>query len=85
MRGQGCTLAEKGTYLNRPEREVTTAGLATYDTLRLFLSFLLFGSFDLSWLLRSNYERFLTALGSSEFCAFLPLFRESVYWTYFKK
>lgn len=82
--GQGCTLEAKAINLQGKGLEVTTAGLATYGMLRLMLSFLLFGHFDINFLRRRFYAKFLRKLERSGFCAYKEIFLESPYWKYFK-
>lgn len=79
----GCTLLEKAEALTIDNRVVTTEGLATYGMLRLMLSFILFGHFDLNLLRKQYYKSFLKRLSDSGFCAYRPLFVNSPYWQYF--
>lgn len=83
LRGEGCNLVQRAESLTRPDRIVTSEGLATYGMLRLMLSLLLFGDFNLQFLRQSFYGRFLKKLKRSNFCAYYSLFRESEYWSYF--
>lgn len=84
-KGTGSTLEDKASSLQAIGLNVTTAGLATYGMLRLMLSFLLFGRFDLEFLRQSYYRKFMRNLQVSEFCAYAQIFRDSPYWRYFKK
>ena len=81
--GCGCTLFSKAQSFRERGDAVTVAGLAAYGMLRLMLSLLLFGRFDLNYLRRSCYQTFLDALDCSDFSDYAPLFRSSPYWMYY--
>ena len=59
-----------------------------YSMLRYILSKILYGDFNVNYLLRKYYEKFLLDLGKSRFCNFLTFFKDPKYskmYTFFKK
>ena len=85
LQGVGCTLKEKVTFLQKSGKNITLDGTATYGMLRLFLSLLLFGRFDLNLLKQRYYKTFLRELERSDFFCYTSIFRNSPYWKFFKK
>lgn len=85
LQGVGCTLKEKVTFLQKSGKNITLDGTATYSMLRLFLSLLLFGRFDLNLLKQRYYKTFLCELERSCFFCYAGIFRNSPYWKFFKK
>lgn len=84
LRGKGCTLAAKVASLQKKGQDITLVGAATYAMLRLMLSLLFFGVFDVQLLRQRYYSRFLKKLQKSSFCAYYPLFQGSEYWQFFR-
>lgn len=71
VKGRGCTLAQKVSFLQAQGRTVTLENLATYSTLRLALSKLVFGNFEVNYLRQSYYPLLIKKLRKSQFCRFL--------------
>lgn len=81
VRGKGCTLVEKVTYLYNKfntDPEVLIAqfllSIVTYGLLKYILSYLLYGKFKTSSMLSSNDERFFSDLSNSRYCHFIEAF-----------
>jgi len=75
LKGKGCNLIIKASTLttNKPFPEFYLY-LILYGMLKYILSKILYGEFDINYLLRKNNKRFLKDLGNSRFCSFLQLF-----------
>lgn len=95
VRGKGDTLYCKADYIwmnLKPTTYLTTFydNLITYGMLKFILSRLLYGNFDINYLLANKNEQFLYDLGHSRFCAFIQNFEDCQspiygYNKYFKK
>ena len=83
VRGQGDTLRDKLLYIY--EREQSRIGvdfnefyqrIMLYGMAKYILSKLLFGEFNINYLLNNYDERFTKKLNCSRFCAFTELFED---------
>jgi hypothetical protein len=79
--GKGDTLNEKLQYLISKNLQPTDMGLnqflhnmIKYGMTRYILSRILYGKFNIDYLLEKYYKRFITDLGRSRFCRFLEFF-----------
>jgi len=79
--GQGSTLNEKLQYLISKNLQPTDMGLnqflhnmIKYGMTRYILSRILYGKFNIDYLLEKYYKKFITDLGRSRFCRFLEFF-----------
>lgn len=82
VKGKGCTLAQKVAFLQARGKVVTLENLATYSTLRLALSKLVFGNFDVDYLRQSYYPQLIKRLSKSPFCRFLARLQIPAYANY---
>jgi len=95
VRGKGETLYCKADYIwmnLKPTAYLTTFydNLIAYGMLKFILCRLLYGNFDINYLLSSKNDQFLYDLGHSRFCAFIQNFEDCQspiygYNKYFKK
>ncbi len=95
VKGKGPTLYCKADYIwmnLKPTTYLNTfyQRLIKYGMLKFILSRLLYGNFDINYLLGKNNNKFLTNLGHSRFCAFIQNFNDCQsdiygYNKYFKK
>jgi hypothetical protein len=76
LRGEGLTLLEKANsiYPDKATFPIFYTNLILYGMLKYILSRILYGKFDINFLLRKYNDKFLEDLGSSRFCSFLGLF-----------
>lgn len=81
VRGKGTTLFEKAVYLyNKYATSIGPSFYNFYDNLILYglskyiLARVLYGNFNLKYLLQKYNEKFLANLGHSRFCGFLEAF-----------
>ena len=78
LKGEGLTAQEKAISLFRlyglADFRAFYQTLLTYALLRLFLSRLLYGDFNVDYLLRHYYKDFIADLNHSRFCAFADFF-----------
>jgi hypothetical protein len=78
LKGEGLTAQEKAMYLFRlyglTDFRAFYQTLLTYALLRLFLSRLLYGDFNVNYLLGKYYKDFIHDLNHSRFCAFADFF-----------
>jgi hypothetical protein len=76
LRGEGSTLLEKANSIYPDKATFPTfyTNLILYGMLKFILSRILYGKFDINFLLRKYNEKFLKDLGSSRFCSFLEIF-----------
>lgn len=76
LRGRGLTLFEKANSIYNDKVTFPTfyLYLILYGMLKYILSRILYGKFDINFLLRKYNEKFLEDLGSSRFCSFLKIF-----------
>ena len=79
IRGKGCTLREKATSI-KDDPNITVnefmLRLMTYGMLKYILSRLIFGNFDLKWLLQKNNKEFFIKLENSRLCRFIAAFED---------
>ena len=80
-KGQGSTLNEKLQYLIKKNLQPTDMGInqflhnmIKYGMTRYILSRILYGKFNIDYLLEKYYKKFITDLGRSRFCRFLEFF-----------
>lgn len=78
LRGKGCTVAARARWLN-----IDPADIMTYSMLRLMLSLLLFGRFDVQLLGQRYYQKFLDKLSKSCFANFDFIFTGNQYYPCF--
>lgn len=89
--GNGNTAEEKIETIfrqinNDPNRSIRSFGesIITYAMLRYILSRILYGDFNINYLLNKYYQQFLFDLGNSRFCNFVSFFTmRTEYLTYF--
>ena len=91
MRGKGRTMYDKATYLFSGLKIGVTFpqfynNLAIYSMARYIISRILYGTFNIHYLLGKYYEKFLKDLGNSRFCNYLNFFvdPEGQYFEYHK-
>lgn len=77
LRGKGLTLIDKANTLqtNKPFPEFYKY-LILYGMLKYLLSRILYGKFDINFLLRKYNNKFLKYLSNSRFCSFVILFND---------
>ena len=73
VNAQGDNIIEKAANIGGT---VTAAKLLGYAYLKLSLSRVLFGTFDLKYLSQAQNTTFFTALSNSRFCNFIHAFEE---------
>jgi hypothetical protein len=80
-KGKGTTLNEKLQYLISQNLQPNNMGIneflyniIKYGMTRYILSRLLYGCFDINYLLGKYYKKFLRDLGRSRFCRFIEFF-----------
>jgi hypothetical protein len=79
VRGSGHTLIEKVSYLSGGVDMTTLlGGIVTYGMLRLFLSRLMYGDFDIDYLMGKYTTRFYSDLEDSRYSAFSEAFLDPV-------
>ncbi len=89
VRGEGSTLWEKLQYLfenedtGLPNVYIFYENIALYGMAKYILSRLLYGKFDINYLLGKYNEKFLKKLSTSRFCSFTTFFEENNYNKYF--
>ncbi len=89
VKGEGATLLEKIIYLfnqgdtNNPNSYVFYQNMILYGMAKYILSRLLYGKFNINYLLGKYNERFLKKLSGSRFCAFNAFFEQNDYNEYF--
>lgn len=84
VRGKGITLFNKLTYIFKKlgEDEIGSNFIAFYPNIFLYamlkyiLSRILYGKFDVNFLLGKYNDKFLRDLGNSRFCGILPQFED---------
>lgn len=81
LKGKGHTAFEKATYIyNRMSSSIGPSFFTFYFNLVLYsmsvyiLSRILYGNFDINYVLRKHYDKFIKDLGNSRFCTFLQEF-----------
>ena len=79
VKGKDCTLYEKAIFIFSKAKLESTFfifydNLILYGMLKFILSRLLYGIFNINFLLRKFNEKFLEDLGNSRFCGFLVIF-----------
>ncbi len=85
VRGQGQTLLEKLEYLfnkdivAEPNIYVFYENIALYGMAKYILSRLLFGKFNINYLLGKYNDKFLKKLSASRFCKFMAFFESEPY------
>lgn len=74
--GEGLTLFEKANsiYPDKVTFPTFYSYLILYGMAKYILSRILYGKFDINFLLQKYNEKFLKNLGSSRFCSFLQIF-----------
>lgn len=82
-RGKGETLREKLEYLISKNLQPEGMGIEEflynivfYGMTRYILSRILYGKFDINYLLEKYYKRFIKDLGRSRFCIFVEFFED---------
>ncbi len=89
VKGEGNTLSEKIRYLfnqgdtNNPNSYVFYQNMMLYAMAKYILSRLLYGKFNINYLLGKYNEKFLKKLSESRFCKFIEYFEENDYNKYF--
>ncbi len=89
VKGEGNTLWEKIQYLfnqgstNNPNVYVFYQNMMLYGMAKYILSRLLYGKFNINYLLGKYNERFLNKLRESRFCRFIEYFEQNDYNKYF--
>lgn len=79
LRGKGCTLREQVDYIEAQGVNIDFDTLVQYSVLRLILSMVLFGKFDVDFLRREFYEDFLCKLRESNYACYGEYFSTSQY------
>lgn len=69
--GEGCTLVQKVTSLQKEGYAVTPKTVGEYITLRLILAQLAFGTFKVAYLQRKYYAPLVRKLSKSKYCHLL--------------
>ena len=91
--GEGESLYDKisrlwlGLNIDDPNLIIFHDNVIRYGMLRYILSKILYGNFNINYLLRKYYKKFLTDLGHSRFCGFVQFFNNPTYsnmYKYFK-
>lgn len=90
LRGKGCTLREQVDYIEARGVNIDFDTFVQYSVLRLILSMVLFGKFDVDFLRREFYEDFLCKLGESNYACYGDYFSTSQYgvekyWKFFSE
>jgi len=70
-----------------PNLQIFYNNVRRYGLVRYILSRILYGNFNINYLLRKYYKKFLTDLGHSRFCGFVQFFNDPKYsnmYKYFK-
>ncbi len=89
VRGEGLTLWDKLNYLFDNEDTGSSnvyefyRNMAVYGMTKYYLSYLLYGKFNINYLLGKYNEKFLKKLGESRFCKFVEYFDENDYNKFF--
>ncbi len=89
VKGEGNTLWDKIKYLYRnnntesPTVYIFYQNMMLYGMAKYILSRLLYGKFNINYLLGKYNERFLSKLSESRFCAFIEYFEQNDYDQYF--
>lgn len=89
VKGKGITLWEKLNYLvdkgltDSPDVYVFYQNMALYGMTKYILSRLLYGEFNIKYLLARYNDKFLKDLSTSRFCAFMKFFDTYDYNKYF--
>lgn len=81
VRGKGNTMFKKAQNLNSKlklgiDDFTFRDNLIYYGMVRYILSYLLYGKFDVNFLLQTYYRQFLADLQTSRFCGFLIVFED---------
>jgi hypothetical protein len=74
--------------ITNPNLPIFYDNIIRYGMVRYILSKILYGNFNINYLLRKYYKQFLIDLGKSRFCNFLQFFKNPVnseLFKYFKK
>ncbi len=85
VKGQGQTLLEKLEYLfnegttTEPNIYIFYENIALYGMAKYILSRLLFGKFNINYLLGKYNDKFLQKLNTSRFCSFMTFFESEPY------
>ena len=78
VRGRGCTLKEKATNIN--DTTLTTKQfmlrISVFGMLKYILGKMMFGRFDLKWLLRENERELFDKLKENRLCRFIEAFND---------
>lgn len=89
LKGRGCTLFDKASYIyDRMSESIGPSlydfyiNLIFYSMVRYILARILYGEFNIKYLLNKYYEKFLIDLGNSRFCGALQFFNDSTQPTY---
>lgn len=90
VRGKGKNLYDKVFYLFTkyhpgPSFPAFYDDIITYGMVKYILSKILYGNFDMNYLLRQYNSKFLKDLSHSRFCHFIEFFNNNHYNQYFKK
>ncbi len=89
VKGQGDTLWDKLNYIfnegsnNDPNVYVFYENIVLYGMTKYILSRLLYGKFNINYLLGKYNKKFLRKLSTSRFCSFTMFFNENDYNKYF--
>ncbi len=84
IKGEGKTLWDKLQYLfnteitGLPNVYVFYRNIALYGMAKYILSRLLFGDFNINYLLGKYYDKFIAKLSKSRFCKFITYFQENI-------
>lgn len=82
LRGKGMTFYDKALSIYNASTDITLnftdflLYLILYGMARYILSRILYGNFDINYLLGEHYKKFLKDLGGSRFCGFIEIFED---------